>query len=115
MQLERRKALITGAQQGIGRSIAIEFAREGADVAINFLDDPNAAREVAREVEAFDRKAVLLQADVGQYSQLSPLVEKAYAALGGLDILVNNAGIYPRAHLLDLTEFDVGFDIGGKP
>ena len=104
MQLKGRKALITGAQQGIGRSIAIAFAREGADVAINYLDNADAAREVAREAEAFGGKAVPVHADVSEFSQLSPLVDKAHAALGGIDILVNNAGIYPRAHILDLTE-----------
>ncbi len=114
MQLKGRKALITGAQQGIGRSIAIAFAREGADVAINYLDNADAAREVAREAEAFGGKAVPVHADVSEFSQLSPLVDKADAALGGIDILVNNAGIYPRAHILDLTEFDMGFHARGQ-
>jgi NAD(P)-dependent dehydrogenase (short-subunit alcohol dehydrogenase family) len=104
MQIAGKNALVTGAQQGIGRAIAIEFAREGANVAVHYLDSLAAATEVAREVEALGRKAALIQADVSHFAELAGLVDKAHAALGGLDVLVNNAGVYPRAHILDLTE-----------
>ncbi len=95
---------MTGAQQGIGRAIALQFAREGADVAINYLDDVEAAKALAAEIQSLGRKAVLLQADVGVTHSLAALAETAEQQLGGIDLLVNNAGVYPRAHFLDLTE-----------
>jgi NAD(P)-dependent dehydrogenase (short-subunit alcohol dehydrogenase family) len=104
MLLDRKKALITGAQQGIGAAIAVAFADQGADVAINYLDDAAAAERVAAEVTARGRRAVLVQADVGETGRIDAFVREAEAGLGGLDVVVNNAGIFPRAHFLDLTE-----------
>jgi NAD(P)-dependent dehydrogenase (short-subunit alcohol dehydrogenase family) len=104
MLLDGKKALITGAQQGIGRAIAIEFARQGADVAINYLDDAAAAERVAKDVKALGRKAVLVKADVSDFGAISSLADEAAAGLDGLNLLVNNAGIFPRAHFLELTE-----------
>ncbi|UPG72303.1 SDR family oxidoreductase [Roseomonas gilardii subsp. gilardii] len=92
-RLTDRKALITGADSGIGRAAAIAFAREGADVAIGYLPSEEAdAREVAKQVEAAGRKAVLLPGDVSEEAFCGRLVADAVAQLGGLDILVNNAG-----------------------
>ena len=88
-----RKALITGGDSGIGRAVAIAFAREGADVAINYLpvEQPDAS-EVMRLIEAAGRKAVLLPGDIRDEMFCNKLVADAAQALGGLDILVNNAG-----------------------
>ncbi len=92
-RLEGRKALITGADSGIGRAAAIAFAREGADVAISYLpDEQEDADEVARYIQQAGRKAVLLPGNVSDETFCLRLVEQAVEKLGGLDILVNNAG-----------------------
>lgn len=92
-RLEGRKALITGADSGIGAAVAIAYAREGADVALAYLpEEEEDAREIVRLVEAAGRKAVALPGDVRDLAYCKQLVADAVEALGGLDILVNNAG-----------------------
>ncbi len=100
-----RKALITGGDSGMGRAAAIAYAREGADVAINYLavEEPD-AREVVQLIRAAGRKAVAIPGDLREEAFCKSLVEQAVSGLGGLDILVSNAG---RQHsvpnLLDMT------------
>jgi NAD(P)-dependent dehydrogenase (short-subunit alcohol dehydrogenase family) len=106
MRLGGKVALVTGAQQGIGRAIALAFAREGADVGVNYLDDRNAAEKVAQEVRGAGRRAVLVQADVAQASGIDAMVSQVVGELGGLDVLVNNAGVYPRVPFLEMRERD---------
>jgi len=106
VRLAGKVALVTGAQQGIGRAIAIAFAAEGTDVAINWLDDERAAGEVADTVRARGRRAVLLQGDVGRPDAGPALVAATRAEFGGIDILVNNAAVFPRVNFLDMTEAD---------
>ena len=91
-KLTGRRALITGGDSGIGRAAAIAFAREGADVAINYhpTEEPD-AREVKQLIEQAGRKVVLLPADIRTLKACEDTVRKAIAQLGGLDILVNNA------------------------
>lgn len=89
--LEGRRALVTGADSGIGRAVAIAFAREGADVAIAYLSEHDDARETARLVTEAGRKAVLLPGDLGRRSTCSKLARDAVKRLGGIDLLVNNA------------------------
>ncbi len=92
-RLAGRKALLTGADSGIGRAAAIAFAREGADVAICYLpDEQEDAEEVAKYIQEAGRKAVLLPGDISQEGFCQRLVADAVQQLGGLDILVNNAG-----------------------
>jgi NAD(P)-dependent dehydrogenase (short-subunit alcohol dehydrogenase family) len=109
-RLAGRKALLTGGDSGIGRAAAIAYAREGADVAINYLpaEEPD-AQEVAKLIRDVGRKAVLIPGDIKNEAFCQKLVADAVAQLGGLDILVNNAARqFSRDSILDITtaEFD---------
>jgi NAD(P)-dependent dehydrogenase (short-subunit alcohol dehydrogenase family) len=105
-RLAGRKALLTGADSGIGRAAAIAFAREGADVAINYLpvEEPD-AREVIELIRRAGRKAVALPGDIRDEAFCRKLVADAVAQLGGLDILVNNAARQvSQPSILEITE-----------
>lgn len=86
-----RAALITGGDSGIGRAVAIAFAREGADVLVSYLSEEEDARETARWVEEAGRRALLVPGDIGEEAHCRGLVERAMAEFGRLDVLVNNA------------------------
>jgi NAD(P)-dependent dehydrogenase (short-subunit alcohol dehydrogenase family) len=107
-RLNGRKALITGGDSGMGRAAAIAYAREGADVAINYLpDEETDAREVIQLIRAEGRKAIALPGDLRNEDFCRKLVEDAVSALGGLDILVNNAARQQtRASILDISTED---------
>ena len=107
--LTGKAALITGAQQGIGKAISIAFAQAGADVAINYLDGEDQARDVAAAVRAIGRTAILIQADVAAPDAPRHLIDTTIAAFGKIDILVNNAGVFPRVDFLSMTEADWDF------
>ncbi len=109
-KLTNRKALVTGGDSGIGRAVAIAFAREGADVAISYLpsEEPD-AREVIELIEQAGHKAIALPGDITDEQFCRKLVADAVAMLGGLDILVNNAGAQgTHPSLSDITseQFD---------
>jgi 3-oxoacyl-[acyl-carrier protein] reductase len=95
-KLDGRTALVTGGGRGIGRGIVLELAREGADVAINYRRDGDAAEKTAAEVRASGRRAVIVQADVGDQEAVDRMVTEAVAALGKLDIAVANSGVASR-------------------
>jgi NAD(P)-dependent dehydrogenase (short-subunit alcohol dehydrogenase family) len=90
-RLTGRAALVTGADSGIGRAVALAFAREGADVLISYLNEDADARETAEVVQAAGRKAVTVAGDVSQEAHCQQLVQRAVQEFGHLDILVNNA------------------------
>src|SRR6516164_2422247 len=106
MQLTGKVVLVTGAQQGIGRAMAIEFAAAGADVAINWLDDERAAEGVADHVRNTGRRALTVKADVGDIEQSQAMVAAIEQGPGPIDILINNAGVFPRVAFLEMAESD---------
>lgn len=104
-RLAGKRALITGGDSGIGRAVAIAFAREGADLLISYLCENDDANETRHWVEDAGRKAVLMPGDIGQPPHCRALVERAVAELGGLDILVNNAAHQATFHdLRDISD-----------
>lgn len=112
-RLQGRKALITGGDSGIGRAVAIAYAREGADVAIGYLpEEESDAAEVIKLIEAEGRKAVALPGDIRSEAFCQQLVKEAVSQLGGLDILVNNAGrqqFNKSIRTLTTEDFDATF------
>jgi NAD(P)-dependent dehydrogenase (short-subunit alcohol dehydrogenase family) len=106
MRLKGKVALVTGAQQGIGAAIALALADEGADVAVNWLDNQADAEAVAKGVREKGRRVALVKADMAKLGEIEPMVAEAARQLGTVDILVNNAGVYPRVPLLEMRESD---------
>jgi hypothetical protein len=90
-RLTDKKALITGADSGIGRAVALAFAREGADVVVSYLNEHEDAKQTQRLVESAGRKCLLVPGDIAKAAHCRELVKKAAEALGRIDILVNNA------------------------
>jgi glucose 1-dehydrogenase len=101
MKFKGRNALVTGGSRGIGRACAIELAREGANVAINFRSHPEEAEEVAREIRAAGVKALLVQADVADQKAVEQMVARTASELGSLDLFVSNAAYSDRELMLD--------------
>jgi NAD(P)-dependent dehydrogenase (short-subunit alcohol dehydrogenase family) len=95
-RLKGKTALVTGGGRGIGRGIVLEFAREGADVAVNYRRDRDAAEATVAEVRALGRRAVAVQADVVDYAAVEAMVACTVAEFGKLDVVVANAGIASR-------------------
>ncbi len=104
--LQGKVALVTGASRGIGRSVALELARAGADVAINYKRRQDGAESVRQRIESSGRRAILAQADVSQSSEVARMVNAVEKDLGGISILVNNAGIARIQGIDDTTEAD---------
>jgi NAD(P)-dependent dehydrogenase (short-subunit alcohol dehydrogenase family) len=101
-KLEGLKAIITGGDSGIGRAVAIAYAREGADVLISYIEEDEDAQDTARWVEKAGRKAVLVRGDIQNADHCREIVDTAVRELGGVDILVNNAA--HQASFDDITE-----------
>ncbi|MFJ5534983.1 SDR family oxidoreductase [Streptomyces sp. NPDC093261] len=101
--LKGQKALVTGANSGIGKATAIGLGRMGADVVVNYVSDADAADQVVREIEAFGVRAYAHQTDVSQEDQVIRMVSRMVEELGTVDILVANAGLQRDARLTDMT------------
>jgi 3-oxoacyl-[acyl-carrier protein] reductase len=100
-------ALVTGSSRGIGRAIAERFARDGYDVAVNYVRSADRARSVADRIETeTDADAIAVQADVGEADEAADLVGEAVAAFGGLDHVVNNAGVDQHVYTEELSPDD---------
>lgn len=106
MRFEGKVALVTGASRGIGRAIALALAAEGADVAVNYAGSEAAAKEVAAEIEAMDRKAFVIQADIASTEASTAMVDAVIKEFGRIDVLVNNAGITRDGLLMRMKEED---------
>src|SRR3954468_17974766 len=109
-RLEDKVALITGADSGIGRAVAIAFAREGADVLCSYLNEDDDAAETQRLVEDAGRRCIPVAGDIGDRHHCKQLVEQAVEELGRLDVLVNNAA-YQMSHesFLDIPPEEIDF------
>ena len=103
-EFDNKVVLVTGSDSGIGRGIAIEFAKQGATVVINYAHNQEKANEVKQTIEQNNGKAIIIQADVSQYQQAIGLVQQTVEQLKRLDIMVNNAGMEIHSPFLDVTE-----------
>lgn len=112
MKLAGRIALVTGGSCSIGRAIALAFAREEADVAMNYVQHAEEAQSAVREIQALGRRALAVKADTSQQAQVRVMVEEVTTRLGPIDILVNNAGVQKRVYFLDLEEADWDWMLG---
>ncbi|MEM1550868.1 MAG: 3-oxoacyl-ACP reductase family protein [Candidatus Bathyarchaeia archaeon] len=103
-ELEGKAAIVTGSGRGIGRAIALAFAKEGASVVVNVSRSVDQMNEVVNEIRSFGGKAIGVVADVSKYSEAGKLVNEAIKSFGKVDILVNNAGIARPAMSYKITE-----------
>ena len=101
MLLQGKNVLITGASRGIGRGTAVECARHGADVALNWYKDPVGIEETMAAVKALGRRVIEVEGDVARHESAARFVDRAAQALGGIDVFVSNAGICPFHAFLD--------------
>jgi NAD(P)-dependent dehydrogenase (short-subunit alcohol dehydrogenase family) len=104
LPLENKRALVTGASKGVGKGIALELARQGAAVAVNYHSDAAGAEAAVQEIAAAGGRAFPVRANVGMKQDVDEMFDRVLAEFGQLDILVNNAGIQTWKPLLELTE-----------
>ena len=94
MESKKKVAMVTGAARGIGRAIALELGRCGADIVVNYTSRPDAAKEVVAQAQKTGARAIAIKADVSDESQVAAMVKQAVSVFGGIDILVSNAGLH---------------------
>jgi glucose 1-dehydrogenase len=101
--LARQRALVTGANSGIGRSVAVALGQAGADVVVNYVEDDDAANDVANEIRRAGSKAIVHKADVSAQDQVSAMFDRTVKEFGTVDILVNNAGLQRDAAFAEMS------------
>ena len=104
MKIQGQVALVTGASRGIGREIALELARQGANVAVNYAGNEALANEVVAEIEAMGQKAIAIRCNVANADEVSSMVKATIEQFGSVDILVNNAGVTRDNLLMRMKE-----------
>lgn len=104
MKLKDKIALVTGSSRGIGRAVALAYAREGAKVVVNYTSNEKAAKEVLEAIDKMDSQAIAVKADVAKKTEAERLVQAGIDQFGGIDILVNNAGFGRPAMMLKMEE-----------
>jgi len=104
MTLHGKVAIVTGGNTGIGKSIVLALAQEGASIVIDYIADPDATEELEKQVAALGDTAIGVEADVSKVDDLQTLVDAAVKQFGRLDVMVNNAGVETRSSVLDTTE-----------
>ncbi len=104
MKLAGKAAVVTGSSRGVGRNVAIAFAKEGADVLVNYTSSKAPAQELVEAIRAMGRKSVAVRADVASKAEVEEMMAAAKENFGRLDILVNNAGVNRRVPVLEFTE-----------
>jgi NAD(P)-dependent dehydrogenase (short-subunit alcohol dehydrogenase family) len=112
MKLAKKVALVTGGSRSIGRAIAMGFAREGADVAVNYVSNTAEAQSTVRDIEALGRQALAVKTDTSKRAEVEAMVNEVWEHFGQIDILVNNAGVQKRVYFLDLEENDWDWMLG---
>jgi len=104
MGLKGKVAIVTGGNSGIGLSIVLELAKQGANIVIDYVSNPEATEALEKQVAALGDKVIGVKADVSKVAELQSLIDTAVKNLGRLDIMVNNAGVETRTSVLDTTE-----------
>ena len=104
MRLKGKVAIVTGGNSGIGASIVLELAKQGANIVIDYIFNPTATEEIEKQVVALGDQAIGVEADVSKILDLQNLIDTAVKMFGHVDIMINNAGIETRTSILDTTE-----------
>lgn len=104
MKLDNKVAIVTGGSRGIGQTIALTLAKEGADVVVNYKQDRQAAENVANSIKDMGRRAIVIGADVSSYEQVKKMVDVTLKEFARIDILVNNAGIFKDSTIAKMTD-----------